>query len=102
MAAGIATLNDNVVGRALPLLMQFLMYLSPVVFPMPKVGWAATLFQINPLTPIILTTRDWLTGITPELLGYFLAVNAAAFALLLVVWVAYRLAMPILIERMSA
>lgn len=90
------------VGRALPLLMQFLMYLSPVVFPMPNEGWAATLFTINPLTPLILTARDWLTGFSPEFLGYFLAVNAAALALLLVVWVAYRLAMPILIERMSA
>jgi len=90
------------VGRALPLLMQFLMYLSPVVFPTPKEGWAATLFKINPLTPLILTARDWLTGFPPEFLGYFLAVNAAALALLLVVLVAYRLAMPILIERMSA
>jgi lipopolysaccharide transport system permease protein len=90
------------VGRALPLLMQFLMYLSPVVFPMPKEGWAATLFKINPLTPLVLTARDWLTGFPPEFIGYFLAVNSAALALLLVVWVAYRLAMPILIERMSA
>jgi lipopolysaccharide transport system permease protein len=82
--------------------MQFLMYLSPVVFPIPKAGWVSTLFQINPLTPLILTTRDWLTGFTPEFLDYFLAVNVVAFVLLLVVWVAYRLAMPILIERMSA
>ena len=90
------------VGRALPLLMQFLMYLSPVVFPMPKDGWAAAVFKINPLTPLIVTTRDWLTGFSPEFIGYFLAVNAAALALSLMVWVAYRLAMPILIERMSA
>jgi lipopolysaccharide transport system permease protein len=90
------------VGRAVPLLMQFLMYLTPVVFPMPKEGWAATLFQINPLTPLILTARDWLTGLSPEYLGYFVAVNAVAFVLLMLVWVAYRLAMPILIERMSA
>jgi lipopolysaccharide transport system permease protein len=88
------------IGRALTLLMQFLMYLSPVVFPMPKEGWVATVFMINPATPLILTTRDWLTGFPPEFLGYFLAVNVAASALLLVVWVAYRLAMPILIERM--
>lgn len=90
------------VGRALPLLMQFLMYLSPVVFALPKKGWEAALFKINPLTPIILTARDWLTGLSPEFLGYFIVVNTAAFALLLVVWVTYRLAMPILIERMSA
>jgi lipopolysaccharide transport system permease protein len=86
----------------MPLLMQFLMYLTPVVFAMPKEGIAATLFTLNPLTPVILTARDWLTGGTPEFLGYFLAVNVAAILLLLVVWVVYRMAMPILIERMSA
>jgi len=90
------------IGRALPLLMQFLMYVTPVVFPMPKEGLASVLFSFNPLTPIILTTRDWLTGLMPEYLGYFVVVNIAAVALLFVVWVICRLAMPILIERMSA
>jgi lipopolysaccharide transport system permease protein len=90
------------IGRALPLLLQFLMFVTPVVFPMPKTGWAATLFTLNPLSPLILTARDWLTGAVPEYLGYFLLVNLAAVILLLVVWVVYRLAMPILIERMSA
>jgi len=69
---------------------------------MPKEGVTAMLFALNPLTPLILTTRDWLTGFDPEYLGYFLLVNFVAIALLLVVWVAYRLAMPILVERMSA
>jgi lipopolysaccharide transport system permease protein len=90
------------IGRALPLLMQFMMYVTPVVFPMPKEGWAATVFALNPLTPLILTTRDWLTGQPPEYMGYFIAVNVAGAVLLLGVWVVYRLAMPILIERMSA
>lgn len=90
------------VGRVLPLLMQFLMYVTPVVFPMPKVGWTITFFTFNPLTPLILTSRNWLTGFSPEYIGYFLLVNVSAVILLLVVWVVYRLAMPILIERMSA
>ncbi|MGQ3685778.1 MAG: ABC transporter permease [Candidatus Loosdrechtia sp.] len=90
------------IGRALPLMMQFLMYVTPVVFPMPKEGWAANLFRINPLTPIILTTRDWLTNFPPEYLGYFVSVNIISILLLLIVWVIYRLSMPILIERMSS
>jgi lipopolysaccharide transport system permease protein len=90
------------VGKGLPLLMQFLMYLTPVVFPMPASGWAATLFQLNPLTPLILTARDLLTGFTPMHLDAFLAVNVAMALLLILVWVVYRAAMPILIERMSA
>jgi lipopolysaccharide transport system permease protein len=89
------------VGRAMPLLMQFVMYVTPIVFPMPKEGWASTLFHLNPATPLILTARDWLTGQAPEYLGYFLVVNAIAAVFLMVVWGIYRLAMPILIERMG-
>lgn len=33
------------IGRGLPLVMQFLMHITPVVFPMPKEGWAVTLFN---------------------------------------------------------
>jgi lipopolysaccharide transport system permease protein len=90
------------IGRGLPLLLQFLMYTTPVVFAMPKEGIAATLFQYNPLTPAIETTRAWLTGQPTEMLGYFLIVNLTVALFLLVVWVIYRLAMPILVERMSA
>jgi lipopolysaccharide transport system permease protein len=90
------------VGKAIPLLMQFLMYLTPVVFAMPKEGLSATIFRLNPLTPLILATRDWLTGLTPEYLGYFVAVNVAAMLLSLMFWVVFRLAMPILIERMGS
>lgn len=90
------------VGRALPLLMQFLMYITPVVFPMPKFGWAATLFSLNPLTPVILNSRNWLAGLPSECFGGFVLVNILSVILLLVVWVVYRLAMPILIERMSS
>lgn len=90
------------VGRALPLLMQFLMYVTPVVFPMPKTSWAANLFTFNPLTPLILTSRNWLTGGSIECLFSFILVNVVSVFVLLAVWVVYRLAMPILIERMSA
>ena len=90
------------VGKAIPLLMQFIMYITPVVFAMPKEGFSATLFQINPLTPLILTARDWLTGLTPEYLGYFLVVNVVAIVMLFIFWVVFRLGMPILIERMGS
>jgi len=90
------------IGKSLPLLMQFLMYLTPVVFPVPKTGWATAVYKLNPMTPLVLTTRDWLTGNSPDYLIYFLFVNLAIIGLLLVVWIVYRTAMPILIERMSA
>lgn len=90
------------VGKSLPLLMQFLMYLTPVVFPMPAGDLAAVLYKLNPLTPLIMTSRDWLTGFSPQFLSGFLLINGMALVLLFIVWVIYRAAMPILIERMSA
>jgi lipopolysaccharide transport system permease protein len=89
-------------GRGIPLITQFLMYLSPVVFPLAATGWTATLMRLNPLTPLILNARSWFTGQPAQLLGeWALAVGGSAL-LLLMVWMVYRLAMPILIERMSA
>lgn len=90
------------IGKGLPMLMQFLMYLTPVVFAMPSEGLARILFELNPLTPLILTARDLLTGFPPQYLDAYFAVNAGMLALLLLVWVVYRAAMPILIERMSS
>jgi lipopolysaccharide transport system permease protein len=90
------------VGKSLPLLLQFLMYLTPVVFPMPSDGIAGTIFRLNPMTPLIMNARGWLTGISSDSLRYFSLVNTLTIALLLVVWIVYRTAMPILIERMSA
>lgn len=90
------------VGKALPLLLQFLMYLTPVVFPIPSGGIAGTLYKLNPMTPLILNTRNWLTGLPSEYLGYFFLINALVITLLLVAWIVYRTAMHILIERMSA
>ena len=90
------------IGKSLPLLMQFLMYLTPVVFPMPNGGIASTIYRLNPLTPLIMSVRAWLTGMASEHLGYYILVNGTVFILLLIVWIVYRAAMPILIERMSA
>lgn len=90
------------VGRAAAVLMQFLMFLTPVVYPAPAAGWASELFRLNPLTPLIQTLRDLLTGHPPEQLCAFLAVSGAMAVLLILAWAAYRVAMPILIERMSA
>ena len=90
------------IGRGIPLITQFLMYLSPVVFPLATTGWTGTVMRLNPLTPMILNARAWFTGQPPQLLGeWALAVGGSA-VLLLLVWMVYRLAMPILIERMSA
>jgi lipopolysaccharide transport system permease protein len=90
------------ISKALPLVMQFFMYLTPVVFTIPADGLAKIVFLANPVTPLITVARDVLTGYPPELLGLFFSVNLYMLLVIGVMWVVYRAAMPILIERMSA
>ena len=90
------------IGRALPMAMQFIMYITPVIFPMPKTGWVEQIFLLNPLSSIILTSRNLLTGGELEYLLPFFIINIVFFVLLLIAWIIYRAAMPVLVERMSA
>jgi lipopolysaccharide transport system permease protein len=89
------------VQKALAIFTPFLMLLTPVLYPLPKSGLAGTIVALNPLTPLVTTTRDWLTlGTTPHYVG-FVAVTALMTALLAVGWIAYRVALPHLIARLG-
>jgi lipopolysaccharide transport system permease protein len=101
LLAPLGTLYSDI-GRFIPLVTQLLMYLSPVVFAMPISGTMAHLFGANPLTPVLLTARAWLTGAESPMLPYFLAVSGSGVLLLVIGWVLYRVTMPVLIERMSS
>ncbi len=90
------------IGRAIPLAMQFVMYITPVVFPIPKDGWVNLLFTYNPLTQLIMVCRDWLSGTATLYLNGFLIVTSILIFVLFIAWAIYRLVMPIIIERMSA
>ena len=90
------------ITRGIPLLTQFWMYVTPVVFPLPKEGVASLLFSINPLTPLILANRAWLTGIAPPRLDYFFLINGLMIFIFMIGWILYRVSMPILVERMNA
>lgn len=91
------------ISKGLPFILQLGMYVTPVVFPMPQNdSWVATLFKANPLTSIILNTRNWVTGQASVDIVNF-AITTGVFILLMVVSVViFRIAMPILVERMSS
>lgn len=90
------------VSRVLPILTQVAMYTAPVVFAMPKEGAIRTLFELNFMTPLVLTGRAWFTGFPSPMPGYFLAVMGASLLLLLLAWVFFRITLPAIIERMSS
>lgn len=101
LLAPIGTLYADV-GRLIPFFGQFLMFFAPVVFAMPTSGLSKTLFELNFMTPLLVTARDLLTAGSLEWLFYYACVSILAVIVLFVAWVIYRVTMPILIERMSS
>jgi len=91
----------NDVQRALPIFATFLMLLTPVVYPVPQSGLAASIAQYNPLTPLVVTTRDWLTIGTTTHAAAFVTVTLGATVMLFVVWVIFRVATPHLVARLG-
>ena len=77
------------------------MLLTPVLYPVPQSGFAATVAAINPLTPLVTTTRDWLAVGTLAPANGYVAVSVLAALFLLVGWVAYRVALPHIIARLG-
>ncbi|HYW21526.1 MAG TPA: ABC transporter permease [Nodularia sp. (in: cyanobacteria)] len=90
------------VSKAIPLIVSPWLLLTPVIYPTPKEGLFATIVNWNPVTPLLVTTRDLATsGLVTNPSGFWI-VSGLAFGLLLVAWVLYRLAMPFIVERMSS
>lgn len=89
------------VQMALPMFATFLMLLTPVVYPVPQSGVAAVIAQYNPLTPLIVSTRDWLTTGETAHAAAFVGVSLGATVMLFVVWVVFRVATPHLVARLG-
>lgn len=88
------------IGRAIPLALSFLMYTTPVVYQNMKIAFLNDLVEINPLTPIINTTRNLLTGFSWEQPLYLLGIAIGSFVIFFIGWIFYRVSIPIIVERM--
>lgn len=77
-------------------------FATPVFYPPPS-RWPYTLIAYaNPVTPLLTTAREWLTtGVVSQPIG-FVVVTAFAIVAGVAAWIAYRLAMPHLIARISS
>ncbi|WP_239005422.1 ABC transporter permease [Gloeothece citriformis] len=90
-------------SKGIVLMTGFWLFLTPVFFPEPKgAGSFATLVRLNPVTPLLVTTRELATtgAITNEV-GFWIA-SLIAIGGFLIAWLMYRLAMPFVIERISS
>ncbi len=50
------------VSRGMQLALRFGFFLTPVIFPLPEAGLPRMLMLLNPVTPILVSGRAWLTG----------------------------------------
>lgn len=77
-------------------------FITPVVYPPPTSFPFSLLAVLNPVSPILVGVRDLATqGVLHNPIPFFV-VTSVMLVTLAVTWVIYRLAVPILVERMSA
>jgi len=91
----------NDIGKALPLFMQVLMYITPVVYIVPQSGIMKFFMNINPLSYVILNLRNSITGGSIDIL-FIVILTLVAMFITVIAMIVYRVAMPIITERMSA
>ncbi|BAZ68340.1 MAG: ABC transporter permease [Pelatocladus maniniholoensis HA4357-MV3] len=92
----------NDITKGLTLIIGLWLFLTPVVYPVPRGGGLAAIVQLNPVTPLLVTTRELATtGVVSNPYGFWLASLIAIVGLLLA-WLIYRLAMPFVVERISS
>lgn len=90
------------ISRGLTLITSFWLFLTPVVYPVPKQGIFSILVQLNPVTPLLVTTRELATtGIISNPAGFWV-VSAITILGLIITWITFRLAMPFVVERVSS
>lgn len=89
------------VGKILPMITAFLMLLTPVVYPPKSEGIVGILSKWNPLSHLMITARQSVTGEAFTNLPQFALIFAASIVLLLISLVAFRIAIPHLIARMG-
>ena len=90
------------VSRLISMGLSLLMYITPVVYSIPKTGIMKTIMTYNPFTPFILTIRDVAVGGSPEFLNYFIGLTGLGIVLFFIGLVIYRVSIPVIVERLSA
>lgn len=93
----------NDIQKVLPIVMQLLMFSSPVFlyFPSDRTSFLYKIFEINPLTKLLEFTRDILSNIhSKDLISLWLII-IIALLIFIVFWSIYKIAIKILIERIG-
>ncbi len=89
------------ISRIIVIITSMWFFITPIVYPPPTSGPAEILSTINPVSAILVTTRNWITGSTTVLLNQFYIISAITLAMILFGWIVYHIAMPHIIARLG-
>jgi lipopolysaccharide transport system permease protein len=89
------------VSAALPVVTQLWFFLTPVVYPPPSPS-ESWFIILNPVTPVLLFSRDLITTGSMAYLTPFSIVSGLTILFLFIGWVIFRVAMPIIVERIGS
>jgi lipopolysaccharide transport system permease protein len=90
------------VNRGLAMVITLWFFLTPVVYPTPTVWPASMLATLNPVSVLLSAARFLFIGGADVSWSSWGLTSLATVALLLVGWLAYRLALPHVLARISA
>lgn len=89
--------------RGLTMLLGFWLFITPVLYPLPQgEGLFSQFVRFNPVTPLLVTTRELSTvGVVSQPTAFWIASGIAVVGLF-VAWLFQRLSIPFVVERLSA
>lgn len=88
--------------KGITIFTSFWLLLTPVVYPPTNDGVFGRIVQLNPVTPLLVTTRELALGEAISNPTGFWLVSLIGGVGLLMSWILYRLSIPYVIERMSS
>ena len=90
------------IATSLPVITSLWFFITPVVYSPPETFPFSLIAILNPVSPLLIAARDLLTKGNITNVVPFIVVSVLTLVVLFVAWVIYRVALPIIIERMSA
>ncbi|WPO83083.1 ABC transporter permease [Chryseobacterium sp. JJR-5R] len=89
------------ISKLLNTAVSFIMYITPVVYAVPRQGLFKKLFQVNPLTYMFNDARNSLIDLPFNNTAFLIAAAVISFFVMLVGLVVFRKSMPIVIEKIG-
>ncbi len=87
------------IARSLQPMLTFWFFLTPVLFPVPDTSSLAWIVRLNPVTPLLVSTREWITLGDSSQSAEFLLTVPLVCVLFTGGMLFYRVATPIVLER---